>query len=237
MPQSKKKSRFRRFLRWGFKWFLKILLTLLVFTTLQVFLLRFIDPPFTARVSWKWLQNKFTDRNIKTPKYFWTSLNDISLHLKKAVMAGEDQRFFIHHGFDFVEINVAVQDLMKAGRVRGASTITMQVARTVFLWHGRSWWRKLAEAYYTVLIELFWSKARILEMYLNTVDWGPGIMGAEAASRKYFNTASSLITPSQAALLASILPSPHKWSPINPNKSVKERQKKIMRDMGKKSDL
>ena len=206
---------------------------MLILTMAQVLILRFVDPPFTARQTWDYFQNRFTDRNIKTPTFIWRPLNEISPHLKKAVLAAEDQRFFSHHGFDFIEISEAVRDMLNAGRVRGASTITMQVARTVFLWHDRSWWRKLAEAYYTVLIEIFWSKDRILEIYLNTVDWGPGIMGAEAASRRYFNTYASRITPSQAALLASILPSPHRWSPTNPSKVVKERKNKIMKDMAK----
>jgi len=160
-------------------------------------------------------------------------LNEISPHLRKAVLAAEDQRFNFHNGFDFVEINQAIRDILEEGRVRGASTITMQVARTVFLWPERSWSRKLAEAYYTVLIELCWSKRRILEVYLNTVDWGIGIMGAEAASRKYFHTDAGSITALQAALLASILPSPHRWSPTKPTKQVWERQRRIMKDMGK----
>jgi len=155
----------------------------------------------------------------------------MSSYLKKAVLAAEDQRFLSHHGFDFTELNQAVRDLLTAERTRGASTISMQVARTVFLWRGRSWFRKIAEAYYTVLIELMWSKERILEVYLNTVHWGKGIMGAEAASRKYFRTSSANITPSQAALLAAILPNPTKWTPIKPSKYVRERQKEIMRQM------
>ena len=109
----------------------------------------------------------------------------------------------------------------------------MQVARTIFLWQGRSWTRKIMEAYYTVLIELLWSKTRILEIYLNYVDWGTGIMGAEAASQKYFHETSEKISASQASLMAAILPSPHIWSPLNPNKIVMERQKRILRDMSK----
>ena len=233
MPRSKKQNRIKRIFRWSLKWFFKVLLILLILTTFQVLLLRFIDPPFTARQAWTWLQNRFTARQINIPHYYWRPLNEISPHLKKAVLAGEDQRFLSHHGFDFIEINEAVRDILTAKRTRGASTITMQVARTIFLWHGRSWWRKIAEAYYTVLIETFWPKERILEIYLNTVDWGTGIIGAEAASRRYFHTHPAHITASQAALLASILPSPHKWSPTNPNEFVKERKKKIIKDMAK----
>jgi monofunctional biosynthetic peptidoglycan transglycosylase len=163
----------------------------------------------------------------------WRDLKDISPFLIRAVLAGEDQRFMSHNGFDFIEMNRAFHDLISAKRIRGASTITMQVARTIFLWPGRSWTRKIMEAYYTVLIELLWSKTRILEIYLNYVDWGTGIMGAEAASQKYFHVNSGKISASQASLMAAILPSPHLWSPLNPNKIVSERQKRILRDMNK----
>ena len=209
----------------------------MVLTTVQVLLLRFINPPFTARIAGGWIQSKINSTVYNRPHYYWRKLNDISPHLKKAVLASEDQRFLSHLGFDLIEINQAVWDIIRSKRVRGASTITMQVARTVFLWHGRSWLRKIAEAYYTILVEMFWNKARILEIYLNTVDWGKGIMGAEAASEKYFHTDSAHLTASQGALLAAILPSPHKWSPTHPNKFVRIRQKRILKDMTKMPNL
>jgi monofunctional biosynthetic peptidoglycan transglycosylase len=151
----------------------------------------------------------------------------------KAVLAAEDQRFLIHHGFDFVEMRKALGDILSARRTRGASTISMQVSRTVFLWPERSLTRKVAEAYYTILIEMLWSKRRILEVYLNTVDWGTGIIGVEAAARSYFQTGAHRITPSQGALLAAVLPSPHRWSPNRPSRYVRARKKRIMRDMEK----
>lgn len=199
----------------------------------QVLLLRFFDPPFTARTGWTWLEKKLTTGLDKRPLYRWRQLKDISPHLRQAVLAGEDQRFLSHHGFDFVEMNEAFWNILAERGTRGASTITMQAARTVFLWPGRSWLRKMAEAYYTVLIELFWSKERIFEIYLNTVDWGEGIMGAEAASRNYFRRSSSRITATQAALLAAVLPNPRKWSPVNPSTYVEERKRRIMHDMWK----
>jgi monofunctional biosynthetic peptidoglycan transglycosylase len=130
-------------------------------------------------------------------------------------------------------MNKAIKDIALRKGYRGASTITMQVARTVFLWPERSWLRKSAEAYYTLFIEILWSKERILEVYLNTVDWGPGLNGAEAASRKYFSRPALHISASQAALLAAILPSPHRWSPTKPNARVLQRQKRILKDMKK----
>jgi monofunctional biosynthetic peptidoglycan transglycosylase len=189
-----------------------------------------VNPPFTAVTAWNWIRHSETARHNQA-KSSWQPLKEISPHLRKAVLAGEDQRFLSHHGFDFKELNQAIKDMALKKGARGASTITMQVARTVFLWPNRSWLRKAAEAYYTVLIEIFWSKERILEIYLNTVDWGSGLMGAEAASRKYFNRTSASISRPQAALLTAILPNPDKWSPTNPSAYVSMRQKTILRDM------
>jgi monofunctional biosynthetic peptidoglycan transglycosylase len=231
LSRSKKQKSVKRIVGWGWRFLLKILLIFSLLTIVQVLLLRFLDPPFTAGMAWSWLQSKLATKHYERPIYHWRQLGEVSPHLRKAVLAGEDQRFLSHHGFDFTELRQAGRDFLMAERTRGASTITMQVARTVFLWPGRSWLRKIAEAYYTVLIEIFLSKQRIFEIYLNTVHWGRGIMGAEAASRKYFSTSSFSLTRSQAALLAAILPNPTKWSPINPSEYVRERQKRIMKEM------
>jgi len=211
----------------------KILCLLIFITMAQVLALRFINPPFSISTAILMLKNTFSDKQYLIPKGEWRSLKDLSPLLVRAVLASEDQRFMSHNGFDFKEMNQAVQDIIKEKRVRGASTITMQVARTVFLWQKRSITRKLAEAYYTVLIELIIPKVRIIEVYLNMVDWGNGIIGAEAASRKYFNKNVSELSASQAALLAAILPSPHIWSPDNPNEQILARQKRILKNMGK----
>ena len=151
--------------------------------------------------------------------------------MRRAVIAAEDQRFLSHNGFDFNEIKNALKTLIKSKKLRGASTISMQTARSVFLLSSRSMFRKMAEIYYTVLVELFWDKHRILEMYLNTVDWGTGVTGAEAASQKYFSKSAQHLTPSQAALMTAILPNPHRWSVKHPTPYLKARQKQIMRDM------
>ncbi|MFC1821685.1 monofunctional biosynthetic peptidoglycan transglycosylase [Thermodesulfobacteriota bacterium] len=233
MSRAKKQKPLNRILRNALRIIIKSLFILLLLSLVQVILLRYINPPFTARMAWEWLQSTVGTKHYLRPVYRWQSLGSISPCMIKAVQAGEDQRFLTHHGFDFTEINEALREIVTSGRVRGASTISMQVARTVFLWPGRSWVRKGAEAYYTLLLELLWSKARIIEVYLNTVDWGQGVMGVEAAARKYFRRKSSEITAPQAALLAAILPSPHKWSPIRPNERVKRRQKRILKDMDK----
>ena len=198
----------------------------------EVLLVRFVNPPFTTSMVYNRLCGKTqTTQEGLWPEQTWRPLHDVSAHLIRAVQAAEDQRFVFHHGFDFEEMNNALKDLLTGRRVRGASTISMQAARTVFLWPSRSLLRKSLEAYYTVLIELLWGKRRILEVYLNTVDWGVGIVGAEAAARKYFKVSASSLSPSQAALLAAILPSPHTWSPLDPSEFVRERQRKIMVDM------
>lgn len=211
--------------------FLKGLLGIVLFTLFQVLCLRFVNPPFTVPMVWECIKGMVRGQYRSWPDYRWRSLEKISPHLVGAVLAGEDQRFFLHHGFDFVEINEAMKDMAHSGRVRGASTITMQTARSLFLWPERTLVRKLLEAYYTILLELLWDKGRILEAYLNTVDWGDGIVGAETASRRYFQTTSDRITRSQAAALAAILPNPHRWSPTKPSSWVLERKARILREM------
>jgi monofunctional biosynthetic peptidoglycan transglycosylase len=210
--------------------FLLVVLFLVV-SVLQVAVLRFVNPPFTGAMISNWVADKVAGREAQWPDPEWRPLRKISPHLRRSVLAGEDQRFTAHHGFDLVEMNHAFQDALAGGRVRGASTITMQVARTVFLWPGRSLARKALEAYYTVLIEACWSKKRILEVYLNSVDWGENLVGAEMASKRYFRTHASYLTAEQAALMAAVLPSPHQWSPEHPTEYVKERQRRILEDM------
>jgi monofunctional biosynthetic peptidoglycan transglycosylase len=202
----------------------------LILSILPVLALRYVNPPFTTMMVYSWLDNSDEGKSHMA-RHLWRPLKEISPHLRRAVLASEDQRFVAHHGFDFTEMNEALKDMFSSRGIRGASTITMQTARTVFLWPERSWLRKVVEAYYTLLIELMWSKERILEIYLNTVDWGEGIMGAEAASQGYFLVPPARITRSQAALLAAILPSPHTWSPTRPNAQVLRRQERILKDM------
>jgi len=213
------------------KGFLKLSCLLLILTILQVLILRMVDPPMTARMAFQWVGIKLGVEEEPMPRYRWRPLKKISDHLIRAVLAAEDQRFWSHRGFDFIEMSDALQDMVAGEGLRGASTISMQTARTVFLWQSRSWLRKSLEAYYTVLIELLWGKGRILEIYLNAVDWGTGIVGAEAAAMGYFGKAASDLGPEEGALLAAILPSPHHWSPLQPSAYVRERQKKILRDM------
>ena len=209
------------------------LAVLIVLSVCQVVLFRFINPPLTFSVAWEWARHLAHSEPYRPPAFYWLPMERISPHLRQAVLAAEDQRFTAHSGFDLVEIKAALSDMVADGRIRGASTITMQTARTVFLVPSRNWARKLTEAYYTVLIELAWSKRRILEVYLNTVDWGSGIMGAEAAAQAYFHKRSDALDRRQAALLAAILPSPHRFSPVRPSAYVQQRANRILKDMSR----
>lgn len=162
----------------------------------------------------------------------WRSIDSMSPALKHAVIGSEDQLFCTHHGFDWDDIELAMQqhETHPGKRLRGASTISQQVARTLFLAPVRSWVRKGMEAYFTVLVEFVWPKKRILEAYLNLVDWGHGNFGAEAAARAYFHSSSAALTPSQAARLASILPNPEKW------KAVKAGPRRLSRAMARQRE-
>ena len=203
-----------------------ILAGLVTFSILQVSIIRFLNPPATPLMLYRWLCGEQLD-------FRWRSLSEISPFLQRAVIAAEDQRFLTHHGFDWKQIGVALEEYQNGERIRGASTITMQVARNIFLWQGYSWLRKGLEVYYTALIELLWPKWRIMEVYLNIVELGPQIFGAEAAARRYFGHSAASLPEPKAALLAAILPNPHRWSPKHPTQYIRERQSTILREMKK----
>ena len=147
------------------------------------------------------------------------------------MVAAEDQLFFQHCGFDFRQIRAAIETRLEGGRLRGGSTISQQVAKNVFLWPGRSWIRKGLEAWFTVGIELCWTKERILEVYVNIAEMGEGIYGVEAAARHYFHKPASVLTREESALLAAILPAPRERSPLHPSEYVRQRQAWILRQM------
>jgi monofunctional biosynthetic peptidoglycan transglycosylase len=161
-------------------------------------------------------------------KQKWVSLSDISPYVVKAVIASEDNLFYQHKGFDWKEINIAMEQNKQGKRLRGASTISQQVAKNVFLWPDRSWLRKGLEAYYTVLIELLWNKERIMEVYLNVAEMGKGIFGIEAAAQAYFKKPASKLSAKEAALVAAALPSPLKRNPAKPGSYMQTRQRQIL---------
>lgn len=161
----------------------------------------------------------------------WVPLSAISPHLARAVIASEDTLFCGHGGFDWAAIEGALEDNEEGGRLKGGSTISQQTAKNAFLWPDRSWTRKGVEAWFTLLIEQLWPKRRILEVYLNSIEWGDGVYGAEAASRHHFRKPASALTRREAALLAVVLPSPRKWSPNPPGAYVARRAGIIERRM------
>jgi len=161
----------------------------------------------------------------------WVPWQEISPHAAVAVIAAEDQKFTSHRGFDFQQIDRALTAAERGQRMRGASTISQQLAKNLFLWPGRSWIRKGLEAYFTVLLELLWPKQRILEVYLNSVEFGRGVWGVEAASQRFFGRPARQLTRQQAALLAAVLPNPRRFRVDNPTAYVKNRQAWILRQM------
>lgn len=158
----------------------------------------------------------------------WVPIEEISPNIQRAVLKAEDYRFYEHNGFDFEAIEKAMKYNKTHKRKKGASTISQQTAKNVFLWPNRDWIRKGLEAYFTVLIELVWSKERIMEVYLNVIELGPGVYGVEAASQRYFHRPASRLTPSQAAMMAAVLPNPNRFRIDRPSSYVLARQRRIL---------
>jgi monofunctional biosynthetic peptidoglycan transglycosylase len=182
---------------------------------------RFVPPPITVLMIERLAEGQGLDHR-------WRPLSQISPELPRAAVAAEDAHFCSHHGFDFHAMEKALQhNEAKPERLRGGSTISQQTAKNVFLWPERSWVRKGFEAWFTVLIETLWGKRRIMEVYLNTVEMGPGVYGVEAASQRYFGTSAKDLNAAQAARLVAILPSPLKWQAVNPGRYVRRRTGRI----------
>jgi len=161
----------------------------------------------------------------------WVPISEISKHAPQAVYAAEDQKFMDHHGFDMEAMEEAWENNKKGKRIKGASTITQQTVKNVFLWPSRSYVRKGLEAYFTVLVELIWSKERIMEVYLNVIEMGNGIYGIQAASQTFFDKDAAKLSKGQAALIAAVLPNPRRWSPARPTSYIQGRKSWIMRQM------
>lgn len=201
-------------------------------TILSVVLLRFLPVYFTPLMFIRLVQQGGRGEELRL-HHRWVSLDEISPYLPQAVMASEDQRFLVHHGFDFKAIENAAKHNMRSGSKRklGASTISQQTAKNVFLWPGRTWVRKGLEAYFTALIELMWSKQRIMEVYLNSIEMGDGIYGADAVAERHFGCRASELTKGQCALIAATLPNPLKYDSGAPSPYVKRRKQRILREM------
>ena len=204
----------------------KIFLYLFISQFLYIILLKWLDPPITLTQLGSVLSGEGLKRD-------YINYEEMSPNIKLAVMASEDQIFPDHNGFDFNSIKKAMAyNEKKPGRIRGASTISQQVAKNVFLWQGRSWIRKGLEVYFTFMIETIWGKQRILEMYLNVSEMGKGIYGVEAASRAYFKKPAKNLSRYEAALIASALPNPVKYTVKPLSRYVSARARWVLRQMG-----
>lgn len=199
-------------------------------TILAVLIYRFAPVPLTPLMVIRCAQQVGRGEKIRL-KHHWVHLDEMSKYLPVAVMASEDQRFLEHHGFDFTEIQNALEERRSGKRFRGGSTISQQTAKNVFLWPESSWLRKGLEVYFTGLIELCWSKERIMEVYLNSIEMGDGIYGAEAVAQQHFGRTAARLTRANCALIAATLPNPLKYSSKKPSRYMLRRQTAIMKQM------
>lgn len=209
-----------------FKFLFKLILGLILFSILMVVIYKWVPVPFTPLMAIRYFENP--EEEIYRD---WVPMEEISDNLKLAVIASEDQNFTKHDGFDYDAIQKALEENKKGRRVRGASTISQQTAKNVFLWPQRSWFRKGMEVYFTFLIELFWSKERILEVYLNSIEMGKGIYGAEAAAQAWFGKSAENLTAYEAAAIAAILPNPRQYRASPASSYIQGRQAWIVRQM------
>lgn len=203
----------------------------IIITAGWVLLLRFINPPATWLMLQRGVERKLDGKEWKLEKK-WKDYDELSDNLKRAAITGEDANFMIHAGFDIHAIRDAYQRNKAGTTMRGGSTISQQTAKNVFLWPGRSWVRKGFESYFTILIELLWGKKRILEVYLNVIETGDGIYGADAATLTYFHKPATSLTKRQAALLIAVLPNPRRWTPSKPTNYINRKANAIVRYMG-----
>lgn len=204
-------------------WFLEISFVLVV-------VFKFVPVPFTPLMVTRVFEQK-SDKKEIIFSHDWVALKNISPNIQKAVIASEDGTFLTHNGFDFKAIQKAFKNNSKGKRIKGGSTISQQTAKNVFLWQGRSYIRKIFEAYFTVLIEIVWGKQRIMEVYLNSIEMGEGIYGIEAASEYWYDKNAENLTPKQAAGIAAILPNPRKFKATNPSNFIINRKAKVLKLM------
>ena len=219
--------------RFSWKRIVLIVVTaLLLLPVGEVGCVRFVNPPATPLMGVRWLEDRLGGRTPPRVQYKWLPWKGLPANFVRAAWVSEDSRFFVHHGFDWVEMRRSIDKARRVGGdPRGSSTITMQCARSLFLWQGHSYVRKVLEAYYTVLMEAMLTKKRILELYANVIEMGPGVYGIGAASEHHFKEPANLLDGDQAALLAALLPNPRKWNPRTPSKRLRWRQQHILHEL------
>jgi monofunctional biosynthetic peptidoglycan transglycosylase len=217
----KTKAKKWKFVR-GRKWIWIAVVALFLVPAGEVLTVRFVNPPWTLPM--------LLEQGSDTPlRYRWIDLPQIPEMFLKHLWISEDQRFFQHEGFDWKEMDLAMQEAERKDKpVRGASTITNQCARSIFLWQGRSWIRKGLESYYTIWMEALLPKRRIMELYANVIEMGPGIYGVEAAARHFYGVSARGLTREQSAMLAAVLPNPKGWDPTKPGSTLRMRQRRIL---------
>ena len=196
----------------------------------MVFLYKFVPVPFTPLMGIRAIEQKKGGKEMIC-SHDWVPIEEISINLQKAVIASEDGNFLTHSGFDFEAIEKAMEANKKGKKLRGGSTISQQTAKNVFLWSGRSYLRKGLEAYFTVLIEFIWGKERIMEVYLNSIEMGNGVYGAQEAARVWYGKNAINLTAREAAGIAAILPNPRKFKASNSSKYINKRKGFIVRQM------
>lgn len=221
LPPRRRRGRWLRRLLW-------LPVVFVAVTGLQVLVPRFIDPPTSAFMVWRQLEG-LGEPGFEL-RHEWRDYDGLSPHLPISLVAAEDQKFPFHHGFDLEAIDRALDGNARGGRVRGASTISQQVAKNLYLWGGGGYARKALEAWYTLLIELTWPKQRILEVYANIAEFGDGVYGAEAAAQAFFGKPASALTANESARLAAVLPNPKKYDARHPGPYVQRRAAWIQRN-------
>ena len=213
-----------------FRFIGKLILWFLGLSILSVVIFKFVPVPFTPLMLSRTIDHVIAGEPMKL-SHDWEPIENISKNLQKAVIASEDGSFLEHNGFDFEAIQKAYKSNQKGKKLKGGSTITQQVAKNVFLWQGRSYVRKVIEAYFTVLIEAIWSKERIMEVYLNSIEMGNDVYGAEAAAQHWYKKSAANLTVNEAAGIAAILPNPRKFKAKNSSSYIERRKGRIAKVM------
>lgn len=226
-----------KFVRRIFRFLLKVLLWFFALSIGLVILYRFVPVPITPLMVIRLVEQAADEDRKMRLKKDWVSMEEISKNAPQAVYASEDQKFLEHSGFDFEAMKKAWEGNQQGKNIKGASTITQQTVKNVFLWQGRNYLRKGLEAYFTVLVELIWSKERIMEVYLNVIEMGDGIYGIEAASQEFYKKPAANLSRAEAAMIAAVLPNPIRWSPTRPTNYNRQRQAWIMKQMNNLSPL
>jgi monofunctional biosynthetic peptidoglycan transglycosylase len=220
-----------KIIRWVSRFILKIIIWFFIISIGLVIIYRFVPVPLTPLMVIRLVEQSLDEKKELRLYKDWVPMEEISRHASQAVYASEDQKFLQHSGFDMEAMKKAWEGNKKGKRIKGASTITQQTVKNVFLWPGRNYVRKGLEAYFTVLVEFLWPKERIMEVYLNVIEMGPGIYGIEAAAQTFYGKPAKKLTRGEAAMIAAVLPNPIRWSPRRPTNYISGRQGWILRQM------